>query len=285
MSEAVANLLTANDIPFTVSGKDFLIKCLNPEHDDNNPSCRVDRLSGLTHCFSCGWKRNIFKHFGVFTNNSSVRVAKLKEKLKDLRESLIEVDMPDGSIPFNQVFRGISTTTLKHFGAFHNNRDEKLQDRIIFPIKDVTGKTAAFIGRHVLSDAKPRYLVFPSGRPLPLYPSKLDNKFKSIVLVEGIFDMLNLHDKGVHNAVCTFGTSTISEENADVRFLAYKAQGIEKVYIMYDGDTAGREAAKKLEPIIQGQGFKVEIIAMEDDTDPGELNQEHVEMIREYINT
>lgn len=280
MSEAVANLLTSNGIQFTISGKDYLIKCLNPEHDDSNPSCRIDRVSGLTHCFSCGWKRNIFKHFGVFFNNSSVRVAKLKEKLENLRVALTELEMPEGCTPYTQVFRGISVQTLKHFEAFYSTRDEKIQDRIIFPIRDVSGKIVAFIGRHTLSNANPRYLVFPHGRPLPMYPYKIEGN--SIVLVEGIFDMLNLYDKGLRNVVCAFGTSTISEDNASAKFLPYKAQGIDKVFILFDGDIAGRDAAKKLEPIILGQGFKVEIVDMADDTDPGDLNEEDVSSIKEY---
>ena len=33
-----------------------------------------------------------------------------------------------------------------------------------------------------------------------------------MILVEGIFDVLNLHDKGLPNAVCCFGTRNISVE-------------------------------------------------------------------------
>jgi DNA primase len=283
MSEAVANLLRSKDIPFTSSGKDYVIKCLNPKHEDSNPSCRVDKLSGITHCFSCGWKRNIFKHFGVFEQNiPSIKIAKLKEKLDDLRNAMIEVEFPEGMTPYNLPFRGLSLQTLKHFEAFYTTRLDILVDRVVFPIRDITGKIAAFIARHVHSNANPRYVVYPSGRPLPCFPSKLDEPIKSIVLVEGIIDMLNLYDKGIRNAVCVFGTNTISDDNASSKLLPYKAQGVEKVFILFDGDDPGRQAAKKLKPIIEAQGFVVEIIHMEDDTDPGELGKDDVLSIKEY---
>lgn len=283
MSEAVANLLRSKDIPFTSSGKDYLIKCLNPQHEDSNPSCRVDKLSGITHCFSCGWKRNIFKHFGVFEQNiPSIKIAKLKEKLDDLRNAMIEVEFPEGMTPYNLPFRGLSVQTLKRFEAFYTTRLDILNDRVVFPIRDVTGRIAAFIARHVHSNANPRYVVYPSGRPLPCFPSKFDEPTKSIVLVEGIVDMLNLYDKGLRNAVCVFGTSTISDDNASAKLLPYKAQGVEKVFILFDGDDPGREAAKKLKPIMEGLGFQTEIIPMEEDSDPGELGKEEVMSIKEY---
>lgn len=282
MSDAVANLLSANNISFTPSGKDYLIRCLNPEHDDNNPSCRVDKLSGITHCFSCGWKRNLFKHFGVFSNNTPIKVAKLKQKLQELREANIEIGLPEGATPYTQSFRGLSTVTLKHFEAFYTHKVEALEDRIVFPIRDITGRLVATIGRHVLSDANPRYKVYPSGKPLPLFPALLEDNNKKLVLVEGIFDMLNLYDKGMRNVVCTFGTSTISTENVSNKLMPYKVQGVEKVYIMYDADKAGKEAAASIKPIIESDGFIVEVLELEEGTDPGDMSQESVDMMKEY---
>lgn len=280
--DPVLALLNNKGISFTPSGKDYVIKCLNPEHEDNNPSCRVDKVIGIAHCFSCGWKRNLFKHFGVFTDTSSIKVAQLKQKLKDIREQSIEIEFPENFTPYTESFRGISSKTLRYFEAFYTNGHDKLDDRIVFPIRDVTKKIAAFIGRHVLSDANPRYVVYPSGKPLPLFPNVIDNT-SCIVLVEGIFDMLNMYDKGVHNVVCTFGTSTITEKTVSAKMLSFKTLGVSKVFILYDGDKPGREAAKALKPVLESDGFIVEIIDLPDDVDPGVLTNEDVESIKEYI--
>lgn len=283
MSDAVENLLRNKNLYFSVSGKDYLIKCLNPKHEDNNPSCRVDKITGLTHCFSCGWKTNLFKHFGIFTDNTGVKVARLKTKIKDLRESLVDIEFPEDSIPYNQKHRNISSKTYKKFEAFHTSSVPELEDRIVFPIREVTGKVAMFIGRHVLSEAVPRYKIWPSGRPLPLFPSLLESSTNSIVLVEGMFDMLNLYDKGVHNAVCTFGTSGITDANAATKLLPYKVQGVSKIYVLFDGDKPGREAAAHLKPIIEECGFYVELIDLEDGMDPGMLPQDRITQLKEYI--
>lgn len=282
MSDPVLELLKDKGISFTISGKDYVTKCLNPEHTDTNPSFRIDRVTGICHCFSCGFKANIFKHFGILTNNVSIRVAKIKEKLKALQISTNGLDDLEGTVPFTRVFRGISAATLKHFGAFSTDKVSVMEDRIVFPIKDVRDKTVCFVGRHTMSNGNPRYQNFPTGSTIPMFPAKFDARYSSMVIVEGIFDMLNVYDKGVHNVVCTFGTSGLNN-NVSEKLLSYKVLGIEKIFILYDGDNPGREAAIKIKPLIEEAGFNCEIINLPADMDPGIIDQSFVDSIKAYI--
>ena len=284
MSEPVLDLLNKFEIPFKVSGKDFVIKCLNPEHEDNNPSFRIDRLSGVAHCFSCGYKVNIFKHFGLLTNNNSIRVAKLKEKLKELFINFNGVDFPYDKVPLNKSIRGISVQTLREFETFYTHGREDLVDRAIFPIRDIRNRIVAYIGRHMLSSGNPRYLIYPSGAHLPIFPEQLKERSKNLILVEGIFDLLNLYDKGLKNVACTFGTGTLYKETA-LKLLPFRTQGISKIYLMYDGDVAGQDAMDKLIPLIEEADYLVEKIKLPDDTDPGDLSQEDVNSIKDWIKT
>ena len=281
MSDPVLELLKNKGVAFQISGKDYVTKCFNPEHNDTNPSFRIDKATGIAHCFSCGFKTNIFKFYGLLTNNVSIRVAKLKEKLKVLKESSSGLEPLDGAKPITAAFRGISTQTLKTFGAFDTDRVEQMLDRIVFPITDVRGKTVCYVGRHSMSNGNPRYVNYPSGVTIPLFPAKFTEHFRTIVLVEGIFDMLNCYDKGMHNVVCTFGTSKLLNDVPE-KLLSYKVMGIEKIFILYDGDTAGREAAKKIKPLIEEAGFLVEIIDLPEGQDPGVINQEDVNSLIEY---
>jgi len=281
MSEPVLELLKDKNVAFSISGKDYVTKCFNPEHNDSNPSFRIDKLTGVAHCFSCGFKTNIFKYFGLLTNNISIRVVKLKEKLKALKESTSGLEPLEGAKPITQNFRGISTQTLKTFGAFDTDRVEQMIDRIVFPIIDVRGKTVCYVGRHTMSNGNPRYVNYPVGATIPLFPAKLTEHFRSIVLVEGIFDMLNCYDKGLQNVVCTFGTSKLLNETGQ-KLLSYKIMGVEKVFVLYDGDAAGREAAKKIKPLIEAVGFLVEIIDLPEGQDPGVITQEDVNSLIEY---
>lgn len=283
MSDPVLELIQKNDLQFTVSGRDYLIKCLNPEHNDSNPSFRVDKVTGVAHCFACGFKTNLFKYYGVFTNLVPMKIVALKEKLDALKKFGKELELPQGYTPWTKQFRGVSPATLKHFGAFYTNQVEKLQDRIIFPIKDITNKTQVFVGRHTMSNGNPRYINYPQGVKIPLYPAHLPSGYSSMVLVEGLFDMLNLYDNGCENVVCTFGTNTLQNETKQ-KLLPFRAQGITHVYILFDGDDAGRSAAKTLKPLLEAEGFITEIVDLPDGNDPGDLDAENVRSIAEYVN-
>jgi len=281
MGDPVADLLKEKGIYFTISGKDYVTKCLNPEHTDTNPSFRIDRATGICHCFSCGFKANIFKYFGLLTNNVSIRIVKLKEKLKALNESTNGLEELDGATPITKSFRGISVDTLKKFGAFYTDKVDKMEDRIIFPIKDVRDKTVCYVGRHTMSNANPRYQNYPVGASLPLFPTKLEGSPRNMVLVEGMFDLLNCYDKGLTNVVATFGTVKLLNEVA-AKLFSYKVMGVEKIFLLFDGDTAGKEAAAKTKPLIEEAGFICEIINLPEDTDPGCMTIEDIEALVEY---
>lgn len=277
MSTSVEKLLFDEGLFFKASGKDYLITCLNPNHDDSDPSLRVDKVTGMAHCFACGWKRNLFRHFGKLTAGveTSQKLQALKQKLQNL-VPVLDLDLPKGASPYTKAFRGISITTLKHFEAFYTLEEEKLLDRICFPIRDIQNKRIAFVCRHTTSNQEPRYLVSPSGRSLPLFPPRVEGS--SIVLVEGIFDMLNLYDKGMRNVVCTFGTDTL-KKNAKEKLLQYTALGVNTVHILFDGDEAGTIAAAALQPILEELDLIVKVITLDDNVDPGMLSQEDVNML------
>lgn len=282
MSDPVLDLIQKNNLAYQVSGRDYLVHCLNPEHQDSNPSFRIDRVSGVAHCFSCGFKTNIFKYFGVFTNPIPIKIAQLKDKILALKTQSTGLELPQGYTPWTKAFRSISPQTLKHFGAFYTGQVEKLADRIVFPITDVTNKIVAFVARHTLSQGNPRYVNYPSKVRLPVWPSYLPPGYSSLVLVEGVFDMLNLYEHGLENSVCVFGTNTLQNDTSE-KLMPFKAQGVTHVYILFDGDEAGRKAAKTLQPLIEAENFVVEIINLPDGTDPGELDEESVRSIQEYV--
>lgn len=284
MADEVEKLLRDKGIYFTISGADFVIKCLNIEHEDSNPSFRIDKTKGIGHCFSCGYKVNIFKHFGIITNMVNIKVAVLKEKLNNLKQSAEGLDMLDGYTPFTDKFRNISQTTMREFDMFYTDKVKGMEDRAIIPLKDIKGNIKMFIGRHVLSKGEPRYMIYPKASNLPLLPPVLKQRNKGLVLVEGMFDMLNLYDKGLHNVCAVMGTQAINNDNAKYKFLPFKAQGVANIYICFDGDDAGRDAGKLLKPRLESYGFIVEIVELEDGTDPGGMNQEDVDQLSGYIN-
>ena len=182
-------LLIEKGITYRLSGQDAVISCLNPEHDDTNPSLRVDRVTGIMHCFSCGFSGNLFTHFGAPESPLEVRIHRIKEKIAKTKSQTVGIQLPEDRIEWKGgPFRNISEETLKIWQAFTWNVP-KFEGRIIFPIRDLTGKTIALLGRMIAGGmGKEKYYIYPSGVKMPFCPAKVKPINNRVILVEGIFD-------------------------------------------------------------------------------------------------
>ena len=271
----VEELLKRRDIYFIPKGGDFLISCLNPEHPDRNPSMRVDQLTGIYQCFSCEFKGNLFAHFGEKANQLQQRRELFKRKIREKRSESVGLSFPKSVIPYTGSWRDIKPETYKRFEAFQN-ADTDFIGRINFPIRDISGRIVAFNGRHT-TGGTPKYMISPAGAKMPLFPIVKPIQ-GTVILVEGIFDMLNLHDKGLTNAICTFGTKNINEDK--LRMLSI--QGVESVDIFFDGDTAGQDAAIKVQQLCELAELTHRNICLKD-TDPGALKEQAVQTLKRKL--
>jgi len=274
----VDELLQEKRIDFKVSGQDFVVKCLNPDHEDSNPSMRIDSITGIFNCFACGFKGNLFKHFGAAANFLEIKRQKLKTSIEEKRSASVGFDFPKGFQPYKGNWRGIQPETYKHFDAFMHH-DSQFNGRIVFPIRDITGKVVAFNGRHMTMTEIPKYLIYPPQAKLPLYPSNAKPIKGKVILVEGIFDMVNLWDKGLQNAICCFGTKNIDIEKLSI----LKMQNISGVDIMFDGDNAGQEAAEDLKIMAEKVGLVPRNVNLGSNIDPGGLAQAKVSSLRDRL--
>lgn len=261
---------------YVLKGADLLISCVNPEHDDKNPSMRIDRLTGVYHCFTCGTKGNLLREYGHTPSVLDYKSKSIKEKIQKLLTGSLTI--PEGSMPFLHEHRGISKEVYQRFEAFTHTDYE---GRIVFPIKNFSGDTYAFLGRYVHSNISPKYKVYPKGTPLNLYPVNPEIYKGSIILVEGLFDMLNLYEHGLKNVVSCFGTNTLYKRVAQ-SLDPYSILGVTKVYIMFDADKAGTTSAEKLQKVIPSK-YNAEIISLPHDMDPGGLDANMIQQIKEGL--
>jgi DNA primase len=125
-------------------------------------------------------------------------------------------------------------------------RYDRFRDRVMFPIRNVKGECIGFGGR-VLGDDKPKYLnspetpVFHKGRELyGLFEARTAIREQGYALVtEGYMDVVALAQLGFPNAVATLGTACTPEHVQKLlRFT-------DAVVFSFDGDAAGRRAARK----------------------------------------
>jgi DNA primase len=125
-------------------------------------------------------------------------------------------------------------------------RYDRFRDRIMFPIRNIKGECIGFGGR-VLGNEKPKYLnspetpVFSKGRELyGLFEARTALREQGYALVtEGYMDVVALAQLGFPNAVATLGTACTTEHVQKLfRFT-------DAVVFSFDGDAAGRRAARK----------------------------------------
>ena len=279
----VEELLVEEKIPFKMSPADFVVSCLNPEHDDSNPSMRIDKITGVFNCFSCGYKGNIFKLFDRPSNYLDIKREKVKQTIDKKRSESVGLLMPRDIVPYVGNERNIKPETYKKFEAFLS-ANSPFTNRIVFPIKDITGKIVGFNGRILGKNitGQPKYIFHPPGVKLPLYPltSLFTPNKGRVLLVEGIYDVINLHDKGLTNAVCCFGTHNITTEKLQL----LKMKGVEQVDIFFDPDEAGKKASEIVIDMCQKVELKYyEVTIPPDLGDAGALGETSVLKLKENL--
>jgi len=141
---------------------------------------------------------------------------------------------------------GLVITNAEENNGGEEKRYDRFRDRIMFPIRNVKGECIGFGGR-VLGDEKPKYLnspetpVFSKGRELyGLFEARNAIRDLGYALVtEGYMDVVALAQLGFPNAVATLGTACTTEHVQKLfRFT-------DTVVFSFDGDAAGRRAARK----------------------------------------
>lgn len=273
----VEDLLKSKDIPYLPRGKDYEVTCLNPDHPDRNPSMRIDQVTGIFNCFSCGFKGNLFTHFGEKVNKMEMKRQLLKKKIDEVRAESVGLQMPEGYSPYIGNWRSIRAETYREFEAFiHAGKD--FTGRICFPVRDRSGRIVAFQSR-TTGDQQPKYLNTPPGAKMPLFPV-VEPIQGSIILVEGIFDVINLHDKGLTNAVCCFGVKNVTEEKLQVLSVA----GVDSIDIFLDNDEAGQTGANRIRELCESLGLNTRNIAFGDKAmDAGALAKPQVDKLKSKL--
>ncbi|MBQ0756974.1 MAG: DNA primase [Amphritea sp.] len=165
---------------------------------------------------------------------------------------------------------------------------DRFRERIMFPIRDMRGRVIAFGGR-VLGDEKPKYLnspetdTFHKSRELyGLYEArKFNQSLTRLIIVEGYMDVVGLAQYGIGYAVATLGTATTAQH------LERLLKMVPEVIFCFDGDQAGRKAAKRAldttMPVIT-DGKQARFLFLPDGEDPDSLvRQEGCEKFEQRI--
>lgn len=282
-------VLVDNNIPFTKTNNPYEVtmQCFSGLHQDTNPSLHFNTLKGVFNCFSCGFRgttEKLFKDLGIVASTEplakqSFKIQQLKNKLLKATEN-DKVEIPEDAIPFVGTFRHISSETMKEFGAFTTMR-YGLEDYICVPVyqhSKLKFIEARYVHQTPPSKDIPKYLRKPNGVETDkiLFPFD-DVKDKStVILVEGLYDAINMHDLGYVNTLCIFGTQNFTKAKAKL----LDDYGCRRAIIMMDGDTSGSQAAIKINNLLNQHSIQTAIVELAQGEDPGSLDREYIE---EYL--
>ena len=124
---------------------------------------------------------------------------------------------------------------------------DRFRNRLMFPIRNLGGRTIAFGGRALSADQRAKYLNSPE-TPLFHKGAVLFNGDQArraahmsgeVVVAEGYMDVIALHRAGITHAVAPLGTALTEDQ---LRLLWPMAP---KVVLCFDGDDAGQRAAQR----------------------------------------
>jgi DNA primase len=158
----------------------------------------------------------------------------------------------------------------------HGGHYDVLRERVVVPIRNEKGQVIAFGGR-ILEGDGPKYLNTPETRLYQkshvlygLDHARLHVQRKGrVVVVEGYFDVLSLHQAGFGEAVATCGTALTPEHLEKIRRLT------RDVVLVMDADEAGLRAAERALPLFVEARIQPWRLNITNAKDPDELIREH----------
>jgi len=173
--------------------------------------------------------------------------------------------------------RGVSNELLAAAGLVVPRNDgsgnyDRFRNRVMFPIFDTLNRPIAFGGR-TLGDDPAKYLnspdtaVFDKSRNLYGLTAAREaiGASRQAIVVEGYTDCLMAHQVGIANTVATLGTSLTRDH---VRLLKRYA---DEVVLVFDGDTAGQNAADRAVQLFLEEELNVRIATLHEGIDPCEF--------------
>lgn len=186
----------------------------------NQEACKA-----LKYLQDRGFDKDIIEHFqlGYIPLQGQAVIKRLKQTYPDLT-----------------VFNKLGILGKREDGSFYC----KLTGRITFPIYDQLGRGIA-LGARVITTGEPKYINSPENilfqKSKVFYGWHLAkshvNKRREIIISEGYFDVIRLHQKEFNHSIATLGTA-LSEHHAR---LLKRTNAM--IYLVFDADDAGIKAA------------------------------------------
>lgn len=172
--------------------------------------------------------------------------------------------------------KGYELSELNRIGLSSDDHDI-YNDRIMFPLYDVSGKVVGFSGRIYKDNGQNKYLntketdIFKKGEMLYHYHIAREEcrLKKSVIIMEGFMDVIRASTIGIKNTVALMGTALTKEQINLIKRLS------NNIILCLDGDGPGVKAATSIgEELLRG-GVEVKVVILPDNDDPDSFILKH----------
>lgn len=148
---------------------------------------------------------------------------------------------------------------LQKLGILRESGHEHFNGSVVIPVFDAIGEVVEMYGRKITSNLREGtalHLYLP-GAHRGVWNEEAVAVSKDIILCEALIDALTFWTAGFRNVTASYGVNGFTQDHRR----AFEKYGTERVYIAYDRDDAGNNAATKLAEELMQMGiecFRVE---------------------------
>lgn len=167
---------------------------------------------------------------------------------------------------------------------------DRFRGRIMFPITDNQGKIIAFSGRVMPGTQEasrdtgkyinsPETIIYHKSSALFGFSQakKSIADQKSVLIVEGQFDTILLHQSGYTNTIALSGTACTEKHMEQLRRFA------DELVIATDNDRAGIQSAYKIAELGYQFDCDVSVVQLPEGKDPADMILENAELWKQYV--
>lgn len=182
---------------------------------------------------------------------------------------------------------GYTQEQLRSVGLVNAYGRDFFRGRVMFPIRNLSGKVVAFGGRILAQDAKAaKYLNSPDSEVYHKskvlfgahFARQAIRKEDECIMVEGYTDTLAMHQAGIENVVAPCGTSLTEGQIQLIR------RYTPHITFIFDGDAAGKKAALRGLDMVLEQDMNVKLVLLPEGEDPDSLLQQlGVTQFKEFV--
>jgi DNA primase len=279
------------------SGKDHYRGPCPIHQGEGRDAFHGDLRKNVFHCFSCGAGGNVLDLVADM-EQCSVREAALHlqrrypaaghavgSRPKSLEETQLVTKKRKGNAVLSFCLsgldethpyvsgRGLSRETAHQFGIGYYRGLGIMRGRLAIPIHDEGGRLVAYCGRSVsVSGEDPRYRFPPAFRKSALlfnYHRAAALGGDDVVVVEGFFDAMRVHQAGFPSVVALMG-AILSRDQKNLL-----AQRFGRVRFMLDGDHAGQAASTAAAQRLAGR-CQVSQVMVSPGRQPDEMSDQEI---------